>query len=203
MSLILWPRERSVDRSNDEAGPEWVYCLGLAKEWVAKDIKLDNLYVYVHVRPEREELNVARDILQALRIDNDAGMHEPTPLVRLSFDSLKRLIGPDSDDFEFSYEAYNGAGSVAIPDSQSFRRLLLAIRRLGLPISQEVSQEDPNERPLVLRFIAHRKGTPEPVRHRQRVPPQQVGHSFLGKYFPFLVRNNLQNEQNELDSKLI
>lgn len=137
-----------------EAGPEWAYCAELVGKKFTK-VEFDSLYVNIQ-RQGDEPANII-DSLQAL--SNDTGMYVPSSVLRFSFDNLKDLIGPESDRFDLFFQAFDGAeDEVAIPDSRSFRRLLVAIGHLGLP--QPVTVDD---HPPVLRFIARLKDSPDAV----------------------------------------
>ncbi|KAI7785276.1 hypothetical protein LA080_007560 [Diaporthe eres] len=72
-------------------------------------------------------------------------------------EALQRGLG----QYGLWFEAYSGAGSVEIPDSQSFRRLLLAITYLGgIPVAY--AGDDPSMTyPPLLRFLAKPTGAPE------------------------------------------
>lgn len=171
MSRTRLRDETDLELLNRESGPEWEYCLRLAKQSRAENIQFDNLYVNV-IRDSDEKFEVI-EILQALCTEGGTGMS--TSLIRFDFNRLRELIGPNSDNYDFVFEAYDKAGILSIPDARSYRRLLLAIDRLGFPIPEEVHQEAFRERPLVLRFFAFPKGSPpRPSPRRRRQFARQV-----------------------------
>lgn len=161
-----------------EAGPEWAYCAGLAEKAFNK-VEFD--YLYVNIQRQGDEPATIIDSLQAL--SSETGMYVPSNVLRFSFDKIKGLIGPQSDQFDLFFQAFDDAeDEVAIPDSQSFRRLLVAIGHLGLP--QPDTGDQRTDHPPVLRFFARPNDSPgtdtmsidEPVQKRVRTKPRE---SFL------------------------
>lgn len=134
------------------AGPEWAHCAHHLQ--ANKTMKVEFDYMYINVRREGDEPKTIIDSLQILSI-NKPGVYVPSSVLRFDFDELKKLIGPR---FDISFRALEGIeDEVAIPDSQSFRRLLVAIGRLGLPIP---AAGDSETYPPVLRLFAKPK---EPI----------------------------------------
>lgn len=137
------------------AGPEWAYCVRHLQ--ANKAMKVEFNYMYINVRREGDEPKTIIDSLQALS-KNKEGMYVPSSVVRFDFDELKNLIGPR---FDISFRALEDIeDDLAIPNSQSFRRLLVAIGRLGLPVPADYDEETD---PAVLRFFAKPK-EPEPIK---------------------------------------
>lgn len=147
-----------------EAGPEWEYYAGLVGK---NSTKVEFDYLYVNIQRQGDEQANIIDSLQAL--SSERGIYVPSSVLRFSFDKLKGLIGPESDRFDLFFQAFEGAESeVAIPDSRSFRRLLVAIGNLGLPVPQPATVDD---HPPVLRFIARLTDSPGPVMIAIDTPP--------------------------------
>lgn len=137
------------------AGPEWAYCVRHLQ--ANKAMKVEFNYMYINVRREGDEPKTIIDSLQALS-KNKEGMYVPSSVVRFDFDELKNLIGPR---FDISFRALEDIEhELAIPDDQSFRRLLVAIGRLGLPMPAEYDTETD---PPVLWFSA-KPTEPEPIK---------------------------------------
>lgn len=139
-----------------EAGPEWAYCAPLARKNSTK-VDFDSLYVNI----QRQGADPVIDSLQVLS-EEQQGTYMPSSVLRFRFHRLRSLIGSQGSDFDLFFEAFEDAGGdVPIPDSQSFRRLLVAIGHLGLPLP---SEGDPNtDFPPVLRFVAKPKAA-DPIR---------------------------------------
>lgn len=137
------------------AGPEWAYCVRYSQGNKSAKVEFD--YMYINVRREGDEPQTIIDILQNLNKKKE-GMYVPSSVLRFDFDELKKLTG---SHFDISFRALEGIEhEVAIPDSQSFRRLLVAIGRLGLPVP---AGGDTETNPPVLRFFAKPK-EPEPIK---------------------------------------
>lgn len=139
------------------AGPEWEYCRNLAKSIVKA--RLDQLYISVY--SQDEVVPRAFDVLEIVKVDSEAAAQ--SSLLQYDFRKLEtQLMGPRGlAPYGLWFEAYVGAGSVEIPDAQSFRRLLLAITYLGgIPVPY--AGDDPSMTyPPLLRFLAKPKGSPE------------------------------------------
>lgn len=152
-----------------EAGPEWEYCAPLARKNSTK-VDFDSLYVNIQRQGDRQTTVI--DSLQVLS-EQQQGTYMPSSVLRFSFDRLRSLIGSQGGNFDFFFEAFEDAGEVPIPDSRSFRRLLVAIGHLGLPLP---SEGDPNaDFPPVLRFLAKPKAAAVPT--RANVPRPNEGQA--------------------------
>lgn len=137
------------------AGPEWAYCVRHLQ--ANKAMKVEFNYMYINIRREGDEPKTIIDSLQKL-CEKKEGMYVPSSVVQFDFDELKKLIGPR---FDISFRVLEGIeDEIAIPNSQSFRRLLVAIGRLGLPVPADYDEETD---PAVLRFFAKPK-EPEPIK---------------------------------------
>lgn len=135
------------------AGPEWAHCARHLQANKHMNVEFD--YMYINVRREGDEPKTVIDSLQVLRSSKEEGVYVPSSVLRFDFDKLQKLVGPRFDIFFRALEGIED--EVAIPDSQSFRRLLVAIGRLGLPIPAAADLET---YPPVLRFFAKPK---EPI----------------------------------------
>lgn len=139
------------------AGPEWEYCRSLAKSVVKA--RLDQLYISVYSQDEVGPR--AFDVLEIVKNGPEAAAQ--SPVLQYDFRKLEtQLMGPGGlEPYGLWFEAYSGAGSVEIPDAQSFRRLLLAITYLGgIPVPY--AGDDPSMTyPALLRFLAKPTGSPE------------------------------------------
>ncbi|KAG6360433.1 hypothetical protein INS49_011493 [Diaporthe citri] len=147
-----------MDRAyHGAAGPEWAYCRCLAKSVVKA--RLDQLYISVY--SQDEVVPKAFDVLEIVKKGPEAAAQ--SPVLQYDFNKLEtQLTGPRGlAPYGLWFEAYAGAGSVEIPDAQSFRRLLLAITYLGgIPVPY--AGDDPSMTyPPLLRFLAKPKGSPE------------------------------------------
>lgn len=148
----------SMDQTHHgAAGPEWEYCRSLAKSVVKA--RLDQLYISVYSQDEVGPR--AFDVLETVKKGPEAAAQ--SPVLQYDFIKLKtQLMGPgELAPYDLWFEAYSGAGSVEIPDAQSFRRLLLAITYLGgIPVPY--AGDDPSMTyPPLLRFLAKPTGSPE------------------------------------------
>lgn len=133
-----------------EAGPEWAYFAARTKK-LRKKIKFDGLIL--NVRRGSDPSSPEIDTIQLIE-DSKRDTRATVPIVHYSFDKLKQeCIGEDSDSLQLSFEAFEGAGSVEIPDERSFRRLLLAVAHIGLPVPSSY-QGSVLHYPPVLRFLA-------------------------------------------------
>lgn len=139
------------------AGPEWEYCRRLAESVVKA--RLDQLYISVY--SQDEVVPKAFDVLDIVKKGPEAAAQ--SPVLQYDFEKLKfQLTRPrELAPYGLWFEAYAGAGSVEIPDAQSFRRLLLAITYLGgIPVPY--AGDDPSMTyPPLLRFLAKPIGSPE------------------------------------------
>lgn len=146
------------------AGPEWAYCAPLARK---NSIKVDFDSLYVNI--QREGADAVIDSFQVLS-EQQQGTYMPSSVLRFSFDRLRSLIGSQGGNFDLFFEAFDAGGDVLIPDSQSFRRLLVAIGHLGVPLP---SEGNPNsDFPPVLRFLAKPKAAAVPARANVPRPDQ-------------------------------
>lgn len=153
-----------------EAGIEFPHIERLADLSVYDRLDgFDSLLVKVTREDGSSEPEVVIDSIQSLC---DQVMYVPTCVTRFKFENLKKMIGDDHEQFDFFYEAYHGVHwDLEIPDDRSFRRLLVAIARFGLPTYprgspmhdhtglRDRSQDHVDPVP-VLRFFARLKGSP-------------------------------------------
>lgn len=136
-----------------EAGPEWAY-FAARTEKVREKIKFDGLIL--NVRRESDPSSPEIDTIQLIE-DSKRDTRATVPIAHYSLEKLKQeFIGEDSDRLKLSFEAFEGAGSVEIPDERSFRRLLLAVGHIGLPMPSSY-QGPVLHYPPVLRFLARPK----------------------------------------------
>lgn len=144
-------KPQAMDQEQERPGPpEWDYC---AKDTGKEFQKVNFNHLYVKVQRGDAEATEVTEVLQYL--EDNPGRYPQNSAMRFSFDSLKTLIGQDKDRFELCFQAWESLGDVAIPNAVSFRRLLVAIDHLGLPVQKKADR--PQDYPLVLRFIAKPK----------------------------------------------
>lgn len=135
-----------------EGGPEWAYCATLAQKSKTKAVDLTALIIKAWDRLQPN--NPEHDLIELLS-DSEARSGTP-PYLRYKFDKFRQqYLGQDSDDLRVYFQAYRDAPYLEITGDGSFRRLLMTIQELGLPIQEGIQLADDNLKfyPPVLRFV--------------------------------------------------
>lgn len=154
---------------SQEAGPEWAY-ISLYSRNKAFEFDFDSLYI--RLEREGDSPHVILDSIQMLSVVQ--GMYVPSDVTRFSFDTLTEWKGADPDRFDLFFEAYDDAKpGVAIAGPSSFRRLLLAIRHLGLPTPGVATAR--TDFPPVLRFFVRPKHDLQAYQASSRNVHRQLG----------------------------
>lgn len=145
------PQKRGADVL-EEGGPEYSYLSRLITDEPrnTRMISWDALLISV-----QEEGQYNPDNIDSFQIVNTAYQSYNDRYVhRFDYGNLTGRFPVLQDRRkQLFFEAYDGAGWLPIPDERSFRRLLIAVLNIGLPLPRK-AQGDSVQPPPVLRFFA-------------------------------------------------